>query len=398
MLSHGQDDTAAFRREVRTFVAAELPADLRNRVCLGKLLDRADHTRWQKILHKKGWIAGHWPKAHGGCDWTPLQRWIFEEETTEAGAPWLIPFGINYVGPVIYTFGSEAKKRQHLPGILSSDVFWCQGYSEPNAGSDLAGLQTRARRDGDHYIVSGQKIWTTMAHWADWIFCLVRTKEGGKPQEGISFLLIDMRSPGITVRPIVTIDMGHHVNQVFFDDVRVPAENLVGEESRGWTYAKFLLSNERVLVAEVGKLKRLFRQLRAMAAQTHEAGRPLPHDTGFSRTMLDLSIGIRTLEAMCVRQLGAGSADAPPGAEASILKLRGSELMQAVTQAMVEVQARRGLPYQIEALAPNWNGVEIGPAGAAGMMREYLFGRAATIYGGSNEIQRNIIAKMALDL
>ena len=389
------DEMAAFRQEVRDFVASELPADLRKRVLLGKALEKDDHVRWQKTLYRRGWIAGHWPKSLGGCDWTPLQRWIFEEETTQAGAPWVIPFGINYVGPVIYTFGNEAQKQQHLPNILTSDVFWCQGYSEPNAGSDLAGLQTRARRDGDDYIVRGQKIWTSYAHWADWMFCLVRTAEGGKPQEGISFLLIDMRSPGITVRPIISIDMAHHLNEVFFDDVRVPAANLVGQESRGWTYAKFLLANERVLIAEVGKLKRLFRQLRAMAADTQEAGQPLLQDPSFSRKVTELSIGIRVLEAMCIRQLGAGSADAPPGVEASVLKIRGSEMLQSVTQLMVEIQARRGLPYQTEALSANWNGFEIG---VPGMMREYLFGRAATIYGGSNEIQRNVIAKAALEL
>jgi alkylation response protein AidB-like acyl-CoA dehydrogenase len=398
MTSSTTDEIASFRQEVRDFVAAELPSDLRQRVLLGKALEKDDYIRWQKILYRRGWIAGHWPKHLGGCDWTPLQRWIFEEETTQAGAPWVVPFGINYVGPVIYTFGNEQQKQQHLPGILTSDVFWCQGYSEPNAGSDLAGLQTRARRDGDDYIVRGQKIWTSYAHWADWVFCLVRTAEGGKPQEGISFLLIDMRSPGITVRPIITIDMGHHVNEVFFDDVRVPAANLVGQESGGWTYAKFLLANERVLIAEVGKLKRLFRQLRAMAADTFEAGQPLLQDPSFGRKVTELSIGIRVLEAMCIRQLGAGSADAPPGVEASVLKIRGSELFQDVTQLMVEVQARRGLPYQTEALSPNWNGAEIGAAGAPGMMREYLFGRAATIYGGSNEIQRNVIAKAALEL
>lgn len=398
MATQATADMAAFRREVRDFVASELPADLRSRVLLGKPLEREDYVRWQKILHRRGWIVGHWPKQHGGCDWTPLQRWIFEEETTQAGAPWVIPFGVNYVGPVIYTFGNEEQKRQHLPGILTSDVFWCQGYSEPNAGSDLANLQTRARRDGDHYIVNGGKIWTSYAHMADWVFCLVRTADSGKPQEGISFLLIDLKSPGITIRPIVSIDMCHHLNQVFFDDVRVPVANRVGEENRGWTYAKFLLSNERVLIAEVGKLKRLYAHLRLMAGETYEAGDTLLRNVAFSRKMIELSIGIRVLEAMCMRQLGAGTADAPPGPEASVLKIRGSELMQAITQLMVEVQGRRGLPYQLEAMSPNWNGEEIGPPGSTGMMREYLFGRAATIYGGTNEIQRNIIAKAALGL
>ena len=388
----------AFRREVRAFIKSDLPADLRDRVLQGKPLEREDYVRWQKILHRRGWIAGHWPKEHGGCDWTPLQRWIFEEETTQAGAPWVIPFGINYVGPVIYTFGNEQQKRQHLPGILTSDVFWCQGYSEPGAGSDLANLQTRARRDGDHYVVNGGKIWTSYSHMADWVFALVRTAEGGKAQEGISFLLIDLRTPGITIRPIVSIDLCHHLNQVFFDDVRVPAANLVGEENRGWTYAKFLLSNERVLIAEVGKLKRLFAQLRLMASVTYESGEPLLNNRDFAQKAVDISIGIRVLEAMCMRQLGAGTADAPPGPEASVLKIRGSELMQAITHLMVDVQGRRGLPYQTEALAPNWNGEEVGAPSAPGMMREFLYGRAATIYGGSNEIQRNIIAKAALGL
>ncbi|MFL5282980.1 MAG: acyl-CoA dehydrogenase family protein [Rhodopila sp.] len=395
-MATARDDS--FRQEVRAFIQSDLPADLRDRVLLGKVLEREDYDRWQKILHRRGWIAGHWPQQYGGCDWTPLQRWIFEEETTQAGAPWVIPFGVNYVGPVIYTFGNEEQKRQHLPGILTSDVFWCQGYSEPGAGSDLANLQTRARRDGGHYAVNGGKIWTSFAHMADWVFCLVRTAEGGKPQEGISFLLIDLKSPGITIRPIISIDMCHHLNQVFFDDVRVPVANRVGEENRGWTYAKFLLSNERVLIAEVGKLKRLHARLRAMAAETYETGEPLLHNAAFGRKMTDISIGVRVLEAMCMRQLGAGTADEPPGHEASILKIRGSELLQAVTQLMIEVQGRRGLPFQLEALAPNWNGEEIGLPGGQGMTREFLFGRAATIYGGSNEIQRNIIANAALGL
>jgi len=388
----------SFRDEVREFVATELPPDIHRKVMLGQHLEKDDYVRWQKILHRRGWIVGHWPKQYGGCDWTPLQRHVFEEETTRGGAPWLTPFGVNYVGPIIYTFGSEAQKEKFLPGILTTDTWWCQGYSEPDAGSDLASLTTRAERVGDVYRVNGRKIWTTMAHWADMMFCLVRTNRDARPQQGISFLLIDMKSPGVTVRPIMTLDMCHHLNEVLLEDVEVPVANLIGEEGKGWTYAKFLLSNERVLVAEVGKIKRMIAQLRGFARGIDEGGRSLMEDADFANALTRCEIDLRALEALCVEQLSAESTEAAPGAEASMLKIRGSELQQAVAQLSLEALARRGLPFATAALFGDMDEPAMVPEGASGIVREYLFQRATPIYGGSNEIQRNILAKAVLDL
>ena len=391
-------DTTAFREEVRAFVADALPADIRSKVMLGMHLEKDDYVRWQKILQRRGWIAGHWPKQYGGCDWTPLQRHIFEEETTNAGAPWLTPFGVNYLGPIIYTFGNAQQKAKYLPGVLATDTWWCQGYSEPEAGSDLVAMTTRAERVGDSYRVNGRKIWTTMAQWADMMFCLVRTSREARPQQGISFLLVDMKAPGVSVRPIVSLDMCHHLNEVLLEDVEVPFANLIGEEGKGWTYAKFLLSNERVLVAEVGKIKRMLGQLRSLARGIHEAGRSLLEDPAFAHALARCEIDLRVLEALCAAQLGAQSAGVEPGAEASMLKIRGSELQQAVSQLSVDALARRGLPFSTEALFATVDEPAMVPSGAAGMMREYFFQRATTIYGGSNEIQRNILAKAVLGL
>ena len=388
----------AFRAEVLAFCRAELPEDLRRKVELHLELGREDYVRWQKILHRRGWMGAHWPKEFGGLGWGPRKRWIFEQCLSEAGAPWLIPMGVAYVGPVIYTFGSAAQQARFLPRILAGDDFWCQGYSEPNSGSDLASLRTRAERDGDHYVVNGQKIWTTYAQWADWMFCLVRTSRRERPQDGISFLLIDMRSPGVTVRPIATIDGVHHVNEVFLDDVRVPAENLVGEEGKAWSYAKFLLVQERLIAAETGKARLLLSQLTDTAATVSEGGRPLAEHDGFGRRIAEAEIDLRTLEAVCSRLLGRAEDGAAPGVEANMLKIRGTELLQRLTELMVEALGRRGVPFDARALASGWNGPEIGPSGAPGMVYEFLHGRATTIWGGSNEIQRGIIAKQGLGL
>lgn len=397
---HVMQDPAnvSFRDEVRTFVKSALPDDIRRRVMLGRDLPKDDYVRWQKILHRRGWIVGHWPREFGGCDWTPLQRHIFDEETTRAGAPWLTPFGVNYVGPIIYTFGNDAQRATYLPGIRSSDTWWCQGYSEPDAGSDLAALSTRAERIGDEYRVSGRKIWTTMAQWADMMFCLVRTDRGNRPQEGISFLLISMNSPGVTVRPIVTLDMCHHLNEVLLDDVRVPVANLVGQEGKGWTYAKFLLSNERVLVAEVGKVRRMLAQVKGLALHIQEGGRCLLDEPGFADAVARCEIDLRALDASCLAQLGAQSAGAEPGAEASLLKIRGAELQQAVAQLSIEALSRRGLPFSPAALIADVAEPALVPEGASGLLRDFFYERATTIYGGSNEIQRNILAKAALQL
>ena len=388
---------AAFREEVRAFVRSELPHDIRRKVLLGLELGKEDYVCWQKILHRKGWIVGHWPRHLGGCDWSPVQRYIFEDETTRAGAPWLTPFGVNYVGPVLYTYGSAAQQEQHLPAIRSTDVWWCQGYSEPDAGSDLVAMTTRAERVGDHYRVNGRKIWTTMAQWADMMFCLARTGREGRPQDGVSFLLVDMRAPGVSVRPIVTLEHCHHLNEVLLEDVEVPVQNLVGEEGRGWTCAKFLLGNERVLVAEMGKIRRMLAQARSLAGGIQEGGQNLLETPRFADALARCEIDARALDALCLAQLGAQQTGAGPGAEASMLKIRGSELQQAISRLTVDALARRGLPYSTGTVLTDAAEAAPVPEGSSGMLREYLYLRAATIYGGSNEIQRNILAKSVLD-
>lgn len=387
-----QDDID-FRQQVRDFTAQNLPVDIRDKVISGRPLQRADHMQWQDILAQKGWIAGFWPEKYGGCDWTPAQSYIFQEETTRAGAPWLLPFGVNYVGPVIYTYGTEAQKAQHLPGIVSNEVFWCQGYSEPNAGSDLARLSTRAERAGDSYVVNGSKIWTSMAHWADWIFALVRTDPDVKPQSGISFMLIDLNSPGVSVRPIRSIEGAHHLNQVFFDNVRVPAENLIGQENKGWTYAKFLLGHERVLSAEIGKAKRMLERLRGAAE-----ARGLLDDASHRQRVNTLETDLLALEWTTLRMLDAVMDGSAPGFEASVLKLRGSTIVQAIAEYTVDVLGPDALAFDPAGLEAETNDPAAEALRNMGIVSEFLFQRAPTIWGGSNEIQRNIIAKHALEL
>lgn len=383
----------AFRQEVRAFTKENLPSDIRDKVMSGRHLQRDDHMRWQDILARKGWIAGFWPKHFGGCDWSPAQSYIFQEETTRAGAPWLLPFGVNYVGPVIYTYGSEEQKARHLPGIVSNEVFWCQGYSEPGAGSDLARLSTRAERDGDSYVVNGSKIWTSMAHWADWMFALVRTDPKVKPQRGISFLLIDLKSPGISIQPIRSIEGAHHLNQVFFDNVRVPAGNLVGEENEGWTYAKFLLGHERVLSAEIGKAKRMLDRLREILA-----ARNLGQDPHHRAQLNALETDLLALEWTTLRMLDAVMDGSAPGFEASILKLRGSTIVQAIAECTVDALGPEAIAYDPARLEAETNDPAAEALRNMGIVSEFLFQRAPTIWGGSNEIQRNIIAKHALGL
>ena len=390
-------DPDAFRAEVRSF-ARTLPEDLRHKAMNNLKLEKDDYLSYLRLLDARGWVVGHWPAAYGGCDWTPLQRFIFEEETSEAGAPWLIPFGVNYVGPILYTFGSQAQKNRFLPRIRSSEHWWAQGYSEPGAGSDLAGLRTRAVRDGNHYVVTGQKIWTTYVQWADWIFCLVRTSQEDRPQKGISFLLIDMKSPGITIRPIITMDMCHDVNEVFFDEVSVPVENLVGEEGGGWNYAKVLLSNERVLVAEVGRSTRQLRRLDKLAAETLRDGKPLRDYAPFARRLAELKLRHFVLQSTCYQAVADAMAGSEPGAEASLMKIRGSELQQDIAETMVDALGLAGIVYDAADLVDMGQAPGEGPFAAPGILKDHLHGRAATIYGGSNEIQRNIIAKLALGL
>jgi alkylation response protein AidB-like acyl-CoA dehydrogenase len=387
----------AFRDEVRAFIREKYPPEIRERARKGwSYLPKEDHIRWQKLLYEKGWIAPHWPKEYGGTGWTPRQKFIFEEECMAAGCPRLIPFGLTMVGPVIYTFGSEAQKKRFLPPILSSDEWWCQGYSEPGAGSDLATLQTRAVREGDKYRVNGSKIWTSGAHKADWMFCLVRTKTDGKPQEGISFLLIDMKSPGITVKPIITIDEGHYLNQVFLDDVMVPVENLVGEENKGWTYAKFLLGYERTGIAGVGRSKMRLEMLKGIARAEYLDGQPLIQDPSFQSRIAQIETELMALEMTNLRVLA--STGAGGGNLASLLKIRGTEIEQAINQTLVDALGNYGLPYGVNFPRFDRNEPPAGPDYATGLMAENLLKRASSIYGGTNEIQRNIIAKMVLAL
>ena len=388
----------AFREQVREFVRTQLPSDISRKVIEHKRLSKEDHVRWQKILHTKGWIAPGWPVEYGGTGWNAVQKHIFDDVCADAGAPPVIAFGVNMVGPVIIAFGTPAQKERYLPRILASDDWWCQGYSEPGAGSDLAALKTRAERRGDHYIVNGQKTWNTLGQYADMIFCLVRTASGGKRQEGISFLLIDMRTPGITVRPIITLEGEHEVNEVWFEDVEVPAENIIGDEGRGWTYAKFLLSHERTGIAAVGRSKRELRYLKQTAAQEMQDGKPLIEDVRFRDKIARLEIDIMALEITILRVASAEREGRAPGPEASILKIRGTEIQQALTELMMEAVGPYALPHLPESWGDHWLGERIGPEYAGPLASRYFNNRKVTIYGGSNEIQRNIIAQQILGL
>ncbi len=392
------DAEKAFREEVRAFVAESLTSEISERIAKGIEMRREDFDRWHKILHAKGWVAPGWPVEYGGTGWTPVERYMFDEELAAASAPRVMPFGVSMVAPVIYTFGTEAQKAHYLPRILSNEDWWCQGYSEPGAGSDLASLRTRAVRDGDHYVVNGQKTWTTAAHWANWIFCLVRTSTEGKPQEGISFLLIDMKDPGVSVRPIITIDGGHEVNDVFLEDVRVPVENLVGEENKGWTYAKFLLSHERAGIADVGLWKNQIAKLKAIAAAEQANGAPLAEDKRFRDKISELEIDLMAIEFTELRALSKAAAGKPPGPEANLLKIRGTEVQQRTTELALEAIGHYANPYVPDALKDGWNEAPIGPEYAAPIAPRYFNWRKASIYGGSNEIQKGIIAKMVLGL
>ncbi len=388
----------AFRDEVRAFVRERLPYEISRKVLEHKRLAKDDYLRWQKILSERGWMAPNWPVEYGGAGWNAVQRHIFDEECAEAGAPRIIPFGVNMVGPVIIAFGSPRQKQHYLPRILSNADWWCQGYSEPGAGSDLASLKTRAERQGDRYLVNGQKTWTTFAQHADMIFCLVRTATTGKRQEGISFLLIDMHAPGVTVRPIITLDGEHEINEVWFENVEVPAENLVGEEGRGWTYAKFLLAHERSGIAGVGASKRELRTLKAIAAQEQRNGRPLIEDPRFRDRIARVEIDLMALEITNLRVLAAEREGRAPGAEVSMLKIKGSDIQQALTELMMDAVGPYALPYLPDAWGDHWLGEPVGPAYAAPLAARYFNYRKVSIYGGSNEIQRNIIAQHILGL
>jgi pimeloyl-CoA dehydrogenase large subunit len=391
-------DELAFRDEVRAFFREALPDSIRRKMVEGRHPSKDDIVTWQRILNAKGWAVPNWPVEWGGTNWSPVQQYLFQDEMQQAPAPAPLPFGVNMVGPVIIAFGNEAQKRHFLPRIANLDDWWCQGFSEPGAGSDLASLKTTAKRDGDSYIVNGQKTWTTLAQHADWIFCLVRTDPAAKKQEGISFLLIDMKTPGITVRPIQTIDGGHEVNEVFFDDVRVPVENRVGEENKGWDYAKFLLGNERVGIARVGVSKERIRRIKELAARTQDGGRPLGEDPRFRQKVAAVEIELKALEMTQLRVVAAERNRAPgkPDPASSILKIKGSEIQQATTELLMDVIGPYALPYQPD--EEGRNEPPIGPEWAGPVAPTYFNWRKISIYGGSNEIQKNIIAKAILGL
>ncbi|WP_185267060.1 acyl-CoA dehydrogenase family protein [Halopseudomonas xiamenensis] len=386
------------REAVRHFVAHEMPAELRVKSQRHQVLERQDYLQWMQLLERKGWAVGHWPQQYGGRQWSSLERFVFEDELARLGCPWIIPFGVKYVGPVIYTFGSEQQKQRFLPGIVKTEEFWAQGYSEPGAGSDLAGLRTRAVRDGDHYVVNGQKVWTTYAQWADWLFCLVRTGTDGKPQSGISFLLIDMRSPGVTVKPIHTMDGYHHVNEVWLEDVRVPVENLVGEEGAGWTYAKFLLQNERTAGAIVGQARHVLDRLKKQAVETRVDGRPLIEQPLMRNRIGEFELRFLALEQASYAGVLAMDEGRDNGGEASLIKIRGTELYQQVSETLVDALAEAGMVFDTEALHATPGLPLLGADDVGGILKEHLYNRANTIFGGSSEVQRNILAKVVLGL
>jgi alkylation response protein AidB-like acyl-CoA dehydrogenase len=382
----------AFRDDVRAWVHAHLPQDIAHKVHNSLHLTREDMQRWARILGKKGWLGYGWPRQFGGPGWNAVQKHLFEEECALAGAPRVVPFGPVMVAPVIMAFGSIEQQQRFLPGIASGDVWWSQGYSEPGSGSDLASLKTRAERRGDVYVVNGQKTWTTLGQYGDWIFCLVRTDTSGKPQTGISFLLIDMKSPGIAVRPIIMLDGGHEVNEVWFDNVEVPVANLVGEENKGWTYAKHLLSHERTNIADVNRAKRELERLKRLAKSEG-----VWDDMRFRDEIARLEIDIVALEMLVLRVLSAESTGKNSLDIAGLLKIRGSEIQQRYTELMMLAAGPYAVPFIPQAMEAGWQGDFPGGAlGLAPLAATYFNMRKTTIYGGSNEVQRNIVAQTVL--
>ena len=390
----------AFRDEVRGFLADDYPEDIRRKRDEGVALTRDDTVRWHKALYKRGWFAVEWPVEYGGTCWTPVRKYLFANELAEANAPLVVPFGVKMVAPIIYTFGNDAQKSRFLPDILASNVWWCQGYSEPGSGSDLASLKTKADFDGSDYIVNGTKTWTTLGQHADWIFCLVRTRSDvARKQEGISFLLIDMKTPGVTVSPIITIEGGHEVNEVHFDNVRVPTENLVGEEGKGWTYGKVLLQHERVNIAGVAVSQYRLNKLKARAAESVRGADPLINNQSFARKIAALEIDLRALEYTELRTLASIATGQAPGPESSFLKIRGTEVQQAIDAMTMEAAGYYALPYVPTQYTLDFPDIDrIGEGIETRTSLQYFNNRKASIYGGSNEIQKNIIAKHVLGL
>jgi len=393
----------AFRAQVRAFIEAQLPADIRAKTGMGKRLQKDDLTRWQQILHAHGWGAVMWPTRFGGTGWNVVQQHIFEEERADLGAPPQNAFSLKMLAPVLMTFANPAQQGYFLPRILAGEDWWCQGYSEPGSGSDLASLRTSAVRQGDHYLVNGQKTWNTLGQYADWIFCLVRTSSEGRPQQGISFLLIDMKSPGITLRPITMLDGEHEINEIWFDNVQVPVHNLVGEENKGWTYAKFLLTHERTNNAGIGSCKRALKNLKEIAAQETAHGRPLIDEPRFRDRIAQVELELLALEITNLRVLSATADESRAlGPEVSVLKIKGSEIQQTIAELQMQALGPDALPYLREALEIDWiadpSFAEHYRPYAPPLTGHYFNMRKTTIYAGSTEIQKNIIAQLILGL
>ncbi len=392
----------AFRDEVRAFLADNLAPELARKVANHEHLSKAESEGWHAALNRRGWLANHWPKEYGGPGWTTVQKYLFETECALAHSPRIVPFGLSMLGPVLIKYGTEAQKAHWLPRILNGDDWWCQGYSEPGAGSDLAGVKTSAVRDGDHYVVNGQKTWTTLGQHANMIFCLVRTDPAAKKQSGISFLLVDMATPGIEIRPIITLDGAHEVNEVFFTDVRVPVANLVGEENRGWDCAKYLLTYERTNIAGVGFSMAALARLKEVAARVRRNGRPLAEDPLFAARLARVEIDLENMKTTNLRVIAAVAGGGVPGAESSMLKIRGTVIRQEITALLRRAMGPQARPFVADALEGRLDEAQRaalpGPEEAATAAATYFNNRKLSIFGGSNEIQRNIISKMILGL
>lgn len=388
----------AFQTEVQEWLAENLSPELSNKVKRGQNLAREDMQGWHDTLNARGWLANHWPVEHGGTGWTTIEKHIFEEECSLAYAPRIIPFGLSMLGPVLIKYGSDTQKNHWLPRILSGADWWCQGYSEPGAGSDLASLRCKAERDGDYYVVNGQKTWTTLGQYANMIFMLVRTSNEGKPQQGISFLLIDMDTPGIEIRPIHLLEGTHEVNEVFFTDVRVPVENLVGEENKGWTYAKYLLTYERANIAGIGASMAKLGELKKIVHDQKRGGRKLADDPILAARLARAEITLENTRITNLRVVAAASEGGMPGPETSMLKIKGTEIRQEIDSLLRKSVGTYAAPLVPESFEPGFNGPYVGPDYAAPLATDYFNNRKITIFGGSNEIQKNIISKMILGL
>ncbi len=390
----------AFRNKIKEFVAENLSRDLQKKIANGGKANKQETVNWQKALNQKGWFAPGWPKEYGGGELSVIQKYILDQELSLANTPNIVPFGVTMIGPVLIEYGTKEQQQKYLPNILNSDHWWCQGYSEPGSGSDLASLKTKAIKNNDKYIINGTKTWTTLAQFADWMFCLVRTSNEGKPQEGISFIMIDMKSKGVTVDPIITIDGSHEVNTVYLEDVEVPKENLIFKENRGWTVAKFLLSHERTSIAAVGRSKSAIKKLKQIAnMELTDNDKPLIYDQRFRDALTNLEMDLRALEFTELRIISEENKGSAPGPEASLLKIRGSEIQQRISELTLNAVGYYGLANNnFEDINERSNIKSIGPDYAMNAGSNYLNIRKTTIYGGSNEIQKNILSKMVLGL